>query len=108
MLENPLTALGELSIPFLISNLITLLGFFIAAYLAIKYTQKFYGGRPKPNSWVFIVAGLIIISLSEIGQFLLSYISSPSILEGVVTLVTFDGGIVLIVLGSYLLYRGVQ
>ncbi len=108
MFENILTAFGNLSVPFLMSNFLTLLGFFVAAYLAIKYTKIFYGGRGAPNSWRFIVAGLLSISISEVGQFLLSYVSSPSQIEGAMTLITFDVGIVLIVWGTYLLYRGVQ
>jgi uncharacterized membrane protein len=108
MWENPLTVFGNLSIPFLLSNFLTLLGFFVAAYLAIRYTKIFYEGRGAPNSWRFIVAGLLSVSISEIGQFLLSYISIPSQIEGAMTLITFDVGIVLVVWGTYLLYRGVQ
>ncbi len=108
MFENLLTAFGNLSVPFLISNLLTLSGFFIATFLALRYTQSFYGGRPKPNSWILIVAGLVSISLSEIGQFLLSYLPTPSFIEGALTLISFDMGITMIVLGTYLLYKGVQ
>jgi len=108
MWGNPLTVFGDLSIPLLISNFVTLLGFFATTYLVIKYTQKFYGGRPKPNSWTFIVAGLTTLSLSETGQFLLPYRINPLPIEGIMTLLTFNIGIGLAVLGTYMLFRGVQ
>lgn len=108
MWENPLIVFGNLSIPFLVSNFLTLLGFFVAAYFAIKYTKIFYEGRGAPNSWRFIVAGLLSVSISEIGQFLLPYTINPSQIAGAMTLITFDVGIVLIVWGTFLLYKGVQ
>ena len=108
MWENPLTVFGGFSIPLLTSNFLTLLGFFAAAYLALKYTERFYEGRGAPNSWRFIVAGLLTISISEIGQFLLPYRISPTQIEGGMTLITFSVGIVLVVYGTYLLYRGLQ
>jgi len=108
MWENPLIVFGNLSIPFLLSNFLTLLGFFVAAFFALMYTKKFYEGRGAPNSWRFVVAGLLSISISELGQFLLSYITDPSQMVGAMILITFDVGISLMVYGSYLLYRGIK
>lgn len=107
MWNDPFSVFGLLSIPILVSNLITLLGFFLAAYFAIKYTRTFYEGREKPKSWVMIVIGLIVISIAELSQFLLPYIQSPTLIEGIFGLIAQDMGIVVIVLGCFLLFREV-
>ena len=75
---DPLTIFGEMSIPILISNLATLIGFLLATAFAIGYTRRFYEGRPTPKSWTFIIAGLIAISIAEVGEFLSPYLL-PSI-----------------------------
>ncbi|MFQ6055791.1 MAG: hypothetical protein ACE5J3_07400 [Methanosarcinales archaeon] len=105
MWSDPLTVFGSLSIPLLVSNFLTLLGFILAAFFALKYTQLFYEGRPKPKSWILIVAGLLAISISEIGQFLMPYRINPLIIEAIFTLITHSTGIILIVAGCYLLYK---
>ena len=107
MWNDPFSVFGSMSIPLLVSNLITLLGFFLAAYFAIKYTKSFYGRREKPKSWIAIVIGLVVISIAELGQFLLPYIENPTIFEGAFALLAQDVGIVMIVLGCYLLFKEV-
>ena len=102
---NPLTAFGEMSIPILISNFITLIGFLFATWFAARYTDIFYGGRPKPKSWLFIISGLLSLSLSEIGQFLLPYRINPMIIEGAFVLIAQSLGAILITIGCYLLSR---
>ncbi len=102
---DPITAFGIISIPMLVSNLATVIGFFIATYFALKYTELFYGGRPKPKCWLLIVAGLSIITISELSQFLISYRTNPTVLEAMVILTTYSIGVLLIAIGSALLLR---
>lgn len=75
-MPDPLTIFGEMSIPLLISNFATLIGFLLATYFATDYTEKFYEGRPKPRSWIFIIAGLVSICIAEVGEFLSPYLFS--------------------------------
>lgn len=107
MWNDPFSVFGLLSVPILVSNLITLLGFFLATYFAIRYTIAFYGGREKPKSWVMIVIGMTIISIAELGQFTLPYVQNPTLIEGVFGLITQDIGIAMIALGCFLLFREV-
>lgn len=111
MWADPLTTFGNLSIPLLISNSLTLIGFIIATYFALKYTRKFYEGRPMPKSWLLIIIGLIFLIGSEATQFLIPYRIDP------VTTILFinslaitaqDIGIFLIVFGCFFLYREVE
>jgi len=102
---NPLNAFGEMSISILISNFITLCGFILATWFAARYTDIFYEGRPKPKSWLFIIAGLLSLSISETGQFLLPYRINPMILEATFILIAQGLGAVLITIGCYLLSR---
>lgn len=107
MWADPFMVFGEMSIPIFISNLVTLLIFILATYFAYRYTESFYEGRPMTFSWMFIIIGLFAISLSEIGQFLIPYIVSPSIVEGVLILMVQSVAIVLIAAGCFMLYKEV-
>jgi len=105
---NPLTLLGMLSIPFLLSNLATFIGFLLSAHYSMRYTISFYGGRQKPLSWVLIVCGLSSFCVSEFGQFLLPYRSNPNILETIITLAAQNFGVVAIAVGCFLIYKEVM
>lgn len=107
MWANPLIVIGSMSIPFLISNFATFLGFVLATYFALMYTKKFYEGRDKPASWVLIVAGLASFCVSEIGQFLLPYRISPLVIEAIIILIAQSSGVLMIAVGSYLLLKEV-
>jgi uncharacterized membrane protein len=107
MWANPLTIFGNLSMPLLFSNSLTLIGFILAAYFAISYTKSFYADRPKPKSWLLIVFGLIVISFSEVDQFIISYVIGPTLTEGLIVLVMQSLGIILVAFGTFLLYKEV-
>jgi len=107
MFADPLTAIGSMSIPFLISNLGTFIGFVMAAYFAIKYTFNFYEGRPKPLSWTLIITGLCSLCISELIQFMMPYRTNVMEIELLINLVAQNFGIMLIVFGCYLIWREV-
>ena len=108
-MPDPLTIFGEMSIPLLISNLATLIGFLLATYFAADYTEKFYGERPKPKSWIFIIAGLVSICIAEVGEFLSPYIFSSldftALLIQSIILSAQAVGVILIVGGCFLLSK---
>jgi len=105
ILGNPLNTFGEMSIPILISNFITLCGFILATWFAARYTDILYGGRPKPKSWLLIINGLLSLSIAETGQFLLPYRINPMIIEATLILISQGFGAILITIGCYLLSR---
>ncbi len=106
--KDPLTAFGSLSVPFFISNIITLLGFLLATWFAIKYTNIFYEGRPLPKSWFLIITGFIALSLGEIGGFYIAYRDTPIITEGASILGATMLGVTLIAVGCYQLSREIS
>jgi len=103
--KDVFTAFGTLSMPFLISNLITVLGFLIATWLAIRYTSLFYEGRPLPKSWFSIITGFVSLSFGEVGQFLIGYRDFPTIFEGATVLGATLLGVTLIAVGCFHLSR---
>jgi len=107
MWQNPLILFGNLSIPFLVSNFLVVLGFVLSAWFAWGYTRKFYEGREKPLSWLLIVLGLSIMILSETGQFLSPYRVGITTLQATAILITQNIAVVMIAAGCYLLYREV-
>ena len=107
MFTDPLTAVGAISIPFLISNFGTFIGFLLAAYFAFKYTMNFYEGRPKPVSWSLIITGLGALCISELIQFLLPYRIGVTEIEIFVNLISQNFGMILIVVGCYLVWKEV-
>ena len=106
--NNPLTALLNLSIPFLVSNIITLAGFLLATFFAIRYTRIFYEGRPLGRSWASIIYGLIVLSSAETGELLLNYRISPTFYEGALILGAQMVGIMLIAFGCYNLSKEIS
>lgn len=107
MFTDPLTAIGVMSIPFLISNLGTFVGFILATYFAFRYTFSFYEGRPKPLSWTLIITGLCSLCVSEMIQFFLPYRINPTGIEIAIGLIAQNFGTLLIVVGCYLIWREV-
>lgn len=107
LFTDPFTAFGSMSIPFFISNLATFAGFLLATYFALKYTMKFYEGRPKPLSWELIITGLTALCISEFIQFFMPYRISMSDWELILNLVAQNFGILLIVVGCYLIWKEV-
>jgi len=105
MWNDPFTVFGDMSIPIFSSNLVIVIIFALAAYFALKYTRSFYQERPIPQSWILIVSGLLAITLSEIGQFVLPYILEPVLIEAVLVLMIQSTGIILVTIGCYLLYK---
>ncbi len=107
MFTDPLTIMGAMSIPFLVSNFATFIGFLLATFFSMKYTAQFYEGRARPMSWGLILGGLMFFCVSEFGQFLLPYRLDPSFAEALLILVSQDLGVIMIAAGAYLLYKEV-
>ncbi|MBU3897133.1 MAG: hypothetical protein KJ697_04350 [Nanoarchaeota archaeon] len=105
---NPFTLLGALSIPFLLSNLATFIGFLLATYFSITYTLKFFEGRPKSLSWILIISGLASFCISEFGQFLMPYMENPVIITSIIILIAQNFGVISIAVGCFLLYKEVM
>lgn len=110
MWVDPLVAFGDMSIPILISNAATLIGFFLASFFALKYTHKFYEGRPTPKSWFMIILGLSVLVVSEALQFIITYIEEVATLlqfYNIVAISIQDIGIVVVLLGTFFLFKEV-
>ena len=104
---NPFLALGAISLPFFISNLLTFIGFLLATYFSFTYVIRFFESRPKPMSWVMIVSGLAAFCFSEFGQFLLPYRVDPAVAEAVYVLAAQNIGIIMIAIGTIMMFREV-
>ena len=106
--NDPFTAFGGLSIPLLISDLITVAGFLLATWFAIRYTTLFYERRPLPRSWQSIIAGFVSLSIGEVGGFLIGYRVSPTYFEGASILGATLLGVALIAAGCVQLSREIS
>ena len=104
---DPFTILGAISIPFFISNILTLIGFLFATYFSVTYVLRFFEARTKPLSWVMIVGGLGSFCISEIGQFLMPYRADPGVIEAMIILIAQNFGIIMIAVGTIMLFREV-
>ena len=104
---DPFLALGFISLPFFVSNLLTFIGFIFATYFSLTYVTRFFEDKAKPMSWVMIVSGLTAFCFSELGQFLLPYRLNPSIAEAVYVLAAQNIGIIMIVIGTIMMFREV-
>jgi len=105
---DPLTALGVLSIPFLVSNSLTFFFFVLAAFFSWEYTKEFYGDRKKPISWILMLLGLSIICLSEFGQTIMPYNINPSGTFIWSVLIIQSAGMLLLAVGALMLYVEVR
>lgn len=110
MWADPFTIFGAISIPMFASNILTVLGFFLAAFFALGYTRKFYEGRKGPLNWILIVSGLSVLVASETFQFIILYrVEAQEIiyLYNIISVLLQNIGVILIALGSVLLLKEV-
>ncbi len=102
--------IGALKWPMLISLLFAAISFAVGAYYLFIYTRGFFAVRKIPKSWKFIVWGIAITTIAEIGQMLGFYEwPYPGFVEIVFLLVlphAFGG--TLIGIGAYYLYKEIK
>lgn len=101
--------LGWLKWPTLFGLLFAAVSFVIAAFYIIKYTQGFYRERKLPRSWKFILWGIFITAIAELGEMLGFYEwPNPGLVEMNLLLVLPHAiGGVLLGLGAYFLNKEV-
>jgi len=104
---DPFSILGIVSLPFFISNFLTFVGFLLASYFSIRYVISFFEGMSKPLSWIMLVSGLTSFCISEFGQFILPYRANPAAIEATIVLAAQNFGVILIVVGTILMFREV-
>ena len=80
------------------------------SYYIVQYTQRFFAGRKIPRSWKFILWGIFITAIAEIGEILAFYEwPSPGLIEQNLFLALPHAlGGALIGLGAYFLYKEVK
>jgi hypothetical protein len=101
--------LGWLKWPTLFGLVFAAVAFIIASYYIIQYTRGFYAGRKIPKSWRFILWGIFITALAEIGE-MLGFYEWPNagIIEvNILLLIPHATGGILIGFGAYSLYKEV-
>ena len=79
----------------------------VSAYFIIQYTKGFFAGRQIPKSWKFILWGIFITAIAEIGE-MLGYYEWPNaglIETNLLLLLPHALGGTLIGLGAYFLYK---
>lgn len=62
--------LGWLKWPTLLGLIFASASFALSAFYIVKYTQGFYRARQVPRSWKFILWGIFITTIAEIGEML--------------------------------------
>jgi len=102
--------LGWLKWPTLLGLVFAAVVFIIATYYIIQYTKGFFAGRKIPKSWKFILWGIFITAIAEIGEILAFYEwPSPGLIEQNLFLALPHAlGGALIGLGAYFLYKEVK
>ena len=101
--------LGWLKWPTLIGLFFAAVAFIIAAYFIIQYTRGFFAERKIPKSWKFILWGVFITAIAEIGE-ILGFYEWPNagmIETNILLLIPHALGGALIGLGAYFLYKEV-
>jgi hypothetical protein len=101
--------LGWLKWPTLIGVVFAAVVFVVAAFYIIRYTRGYFGERPIPKSWKFILVGLFTTALAEIGE-ILGFYEWPNaglIEVNLLLLIPHALGGFLIGLGAYFLYKEV-
>jgi len=101
--------LGWLKWPTLFGLIFAAVAFIIAAYYIIQYTRGYFAGRGVPKSWKFILWGIFITSIAEIGE-ILGYYEWPNaglIETNILLLIPHALGGIFIGLGAYFLYKEV-
>ena len=101
--------LGWLKWPTLIGLFFAAVAFIIAAYFIIQYTRGFFAERKIPKSWKFILWGIFITAIAEIGEILGFYewLNAGMIETNILLLIPHALGGALIGLGAYFLYKEV-
>lgn len=101
--------LGWLKWPTLLGLLFSAVSYVVATYYIVQYTKGFFAGRKIPKSWKFILWGIFITVIAEIGEILGFYEwPNPGFVEMVFLLVLPHAlGGLLVGLGAYFLYKEV-
>jgi len=101
--------LGWLKWPTLLGLIFAAASFIIAAYYIIQYTKGFFAGRKIPKSWKFILWGIFITVIAEIGE-MLGFYEWPNagmVETQLLLLIPHAIGGTLLALGAYFLYKEV-
>ena len=101
--------LGWLKWPTLIGLVFAAVAFIIATYFIVQYTRGFFAGRKIPKSWKFILWGVFITAIAEIGE-MLGFYEWPNagmIETNILLLIPHALGGILVGLGAYFLYKEV-
>ena len=101
--------LGWLKWPTLLGLIFAAASFIIAAYYIIQYTKGFFTGRKIPKSWKFILWGIFITAIAEIGE-MLGFYEWPNagmVETQLLLLIPHAIGGTLLALGAYFLYKEV-
>jgi hypothetical protein len=101
--------LGWLKWPTFLGLVFAALSFAISALYIVRYTQGFYKERRIPRSWKFILWGIFVTGIAEIGE-MLGFYEWPYSGMAEMTLLVWPHAIggALIGLGSYYLYKEVR
>jgi len=101
--------LGWLKFPTLLGLVFAAVSFVVAAYYIVQYTRGFFAQRKIPRSWKFILWGIFITAIAEIGEMLAFYEwPYPGFFEINILLVLPHAlGGILIGLGAYFLFKEV-
>jgi hypothetical protein len=101
--------IGWLKWPSLIGVVFAVIAFAIGAFYLARYNKGFYAGRTIPNSWKFILWGIFITAIAEIGEITVFYeVPNAGMFEtAILTIIPHILGGILIASGSYLLYKEV-
>ncbi len=95
--------------PTLLGLIFAAVSFIIAAYYIIQYTKGFFAGRKIPTSWKFILWGIFITAIAEIGE-MLGFYEWPNagmVETQLLLLIPHAIGGTLLALGAYFLYKEV-
>lgn len=101
--------LGWLKWPTLIGLVFSAVAFIIATYYIVQYTRGFFAERKIPKSWKFILWGIFITAIAEIGE-ILGFYEWPmfGLIEiNLLLAIPHAVGGILIGLGAYFLYKEV-
>jgi len=101
--------LGWLKWPTFLGLLFSVISCVVATYYIVQYTKGFFAGRKIPKSWKFILWGVFITIIAEIGEMLAFYEwPNPGFVEVNFLLVLPHAlGGFLVGLGAYFLYKEV-
>jgi hypothetical protein len=101
--------LGWLKWPTLIGLVLAAIAFIVATYFIVQYTRGYFAGRKIPKSWKFILWGVFITAIAEIGE-MLGFYEWPNfgLIEiNLLLAIPHAVGGILIALGAYFLHKEV-